>query len=57
MFCIDWYDDDLFEILGSDEDDDHTRVEVVLVPCNYLHTQFGYDGDSISPECIGDLEE
>lgn len=58
MFCVDWNDvDEPFEIKGSDEDGDHSRIEVILVPCNYVHTDLGYEGDSISPECIGSLEE
>ena len=53
MFCVDWNDvNEPFDIKGSDEDDDHSRIEVMLVPCNYMHTELGYQGDSISPECI-----
>ena len=56
MFCLDWDKQEPIEIIGSDIDDDYTRLEVVLVPCNYMHTMLGYQGDSISPECITDLE-
>ena len=30
---------------------------MLLLPCNYLHTDTGYTGDSIHPECIDDLEK
>ena len=43
--------------MGDTQDDDHIRFEAVLVPCNYLHTMLDYQGDSIHPECVGDLEE
>ena len=49
MFCIDWNDEDPIEIIGEEFDDDYTRFEAVLVPCNYLHTMLDYQGDSISP--------
>ena len=58
MFCIDWNDDDPFEIIGeSTHDDDYARIDVIVTPCNYLHTLLGYQGDSIHPECVGDLQE
>ena len=58
MLCLDWNDEEPFEIIGSDIDDDYTRLEVNLVPCNYIHTMLGYQGDfnSISPECVTDLQ-
>ena len=27
-------------------------IEIYLLPCNYLHTYYGYTGDSVSKECI-----
>ena len=57
MFCIDWNDDDPFELLGRQQDDEYTRLEVLLNPCNYKHTMLGYQEDSIHPECVADLEE
>ena len=56
MLCLDWDDDEPIELIGVENDNDYTRLEVVLVPCNYIHTQLGYEGDSIHPECITDLE-
>ena len=29
-------------------------IEIYLLPCNYLHTYYGYTGDSVSNECIAD---
>ena len=57
MYCIDWNDDDPFEITGDINDDNYTRMEIIIAPCHYLHTMNGYDKDEISPECIADLEE
>ena len=55
MFCIDWNDDDPIELINRDaKDDDYARIDVIMTPCNYLHTMLGYEGDSISDECIAD---
>ena len=56
MFCIDWNDDDPIEIGGRPQDEDYTRFEVIFLPCNYIHTMLNYTEDSISPECIADLD-
>ena len=56
MLCVEWTDENPFEIFGYEHEDEYSRLEVVLLPCNYLHTQLGYEDDSIHPECIGDLE-
>ena len=45
------------EIYGDENNVEHQRIEMLLLPCNYLHTDTGYTGDSIHPECIGDLEK
>jgi len=54
MYCIDEFEN--FTIYGNEKNTEYQRVEVVLVPCNYLNTQFGYTGDSIDPECIAELD-
>ena len=54
MFCIDWNDDDPIELTGDFEEEDYTRFDIILTPCNYLHTMHGYQGDFVSPECIRD---
>ena len=45
MFCLDWKDDDPFELLGALRDDDFIRFDIVLNPCNYLHTMLDYKDD------------
>ena len=57
MYCIDWNDDDPIEMIGNETDDDYARLEVVFAPCNYLHTIYDHTEDSVSPECIADLNE
>ena len=55
MFCIDDFKN--YVIYGNEKNSEYQRFEVVLVPCNYLHTLFGYTEDSIHPECVADLNE
>ena len=58
MICIDWQDDDPYQIRGQEFfDDEYIYLDIVLVPCNYVHTMEGYGGDSISSECIRDQEK
>ena len=57
FFCIDFNPDESHTILGEFLDDNYLNIEVDLTPCNYLHTWDGYTGDSISPECIPDLDK
>ena len=56
FYCIDWADDNPYQIVGSEFDDNYTHLDIVLVPCNYMHTMLNYEGDYIRSECIGDLE-
>lgn len=55
LICIDWGED--IELYGEEGNADYQRFEIVLVPCNYLHQELGYKGDSISPECIADMAQ
>ena len=55
MYCIDQPDD--FFLQGNENNAKFQYFEMIMVPCNYLHTEFGYTEDSISPECIGDLQK
>ena len=58
MFCIDWDDlDEPYQIQGYEFDNDYARLEIRVLPCNYIHTQMGFEGDSVSSECIRDLEK
>ena len=56
--CIDWPDDEPHVIYGDQVNDDNNQyLSVVLVPCTYLHTEFGQDyGDYIREECKSDLQ-
>ena len=54
FYCFDWNDE--FQIYG-DETQDSKYVEIFLLPCNYLHQSLGYEDDSVSEECIWDLQE
>ena len=56
MLCIDWDDDDPIEIYKTESDNDYQRLEIFLLPCNYLNSEFG-NVDSVKPECVTDLEE
>ena len=56
MLCLDWNDNKPLEIGGRENDINYTRLDIVLAPCNYLHTMLDYKDDTISPECIEDLE-
>ena len=55
MFCLDWNDDDPIELIGDTHDDDYTRLELLVVPCNYVHTMLDYQYDSVNPQCVEDL--
>ena len=55
MFCLDMTED--IELYGKERNDEYQRIEVALTPCNYVHTHLGYQGDSVHPECVADLEK
>ena len=59
LYCFDW--DKIGDVLsiwgGSSNDALYQRIEFVLLPCNYIHTQFGDIGDSIHPDCIADRKQ
>ena len=59
LYCIDWDElgDDI-EIFGTWRDETkYQRIEFLLTPCNYIHTQQGWDGDFMHEECIEDLQQ
>ena len=47
LFCLD-YDSigDLSEIWGIEDDENYQRMELILLPCNYVHAEFGHTGDA-----------
>ena len=56
MFCLEWDSQEIL-IYGNERNDEYQRIELVLTPCNYLHTHLGYKDDKIHPECVADLEK
>ena len=54
MYCLDWEDDKAEDMLinGHSKNDEYQRLDIILVPCNYVHSYLGYEGDSISNECL-----
>ena len=59
LYCFDWekIGDDLSIWGGSSNDALYQRIEFLLLPCNYIHVQFGDIGDSIHPDCIADRKQ
>ena len=50
MYCLDWNNEDPedpSEIVGTENTDDYSRLDIVVLPCNYIHTMLGYSDDSI----------
>ena len=56
FFCIDWPEDEPALIYGDTQSNDYQYVDINLVPCNYVHAEFGETGDYIREECKSDLE-
>ena len=42
LYCIDWDDDEPLELIGEYNDDNYKQIEILFVPCNYLHTMLNY---------------
>ena len=56
MFCLDWDNKDLL-LYGSDSKDEYQALEILMTPCNYLHQEYDFDGNSIYDDCRWDLNE
>ena len=52
--CIDWQSEDIL-VYGNSKADNFQRIEFILLPCNYIHTDLGYTDDFVADECIPDL--
>ena len=53
MYCLDWEDDiENMLIYGNRNNDEYQKIEILLVPCNYLHSK----NDSIPEECEADKD-
>ena len=59
LYCLDWenLDEDEVGVWGVTNDENYQRWEFVLVPCNYIHREFGDIGDSIHEECEANLQK
>ena len=55
LYCVNPVED--LVVQGEKSNDDYTRVEILFVPCNYIHSHLGYTEDFVSPECIADLDK
>ena len=45
-------------IYGREIDDEYQRIDIVLLPCNYVHAEFSPgDPSSVSDDCIADLDQ
>ena len=55
LYCLDWAKEDM-NLYGVSSADNFQRLEFNLLPCNYLHQQYGPSGDYIADECIADLK-
>ena len=58
LYCFDWDKiGEEIDVWSVTEDDDYQRWEFVLLPCNYIHAEFGDIGDTMDPRCIEDLDQ
>ena len=56
LYCLDWekFGDEL-SIWGTENDEvKYQRFEYILLPCNYVHAEFGPTDDYVKDECIAD---
>ena len=59
LFCLDWdrFGDDL-AIWGTENDEfSYQRFEYTLLPCNYIHAEYGDIGETMHPECTTDRDK
>lgn len=57
FMCIDFEEGENLKIYGNERNDEYQRIEIVLVPCNYLHSHLGYRLDRIHEDCVADLDK
>ena len=56
LYCVSWDEiDEDVSIWSVEDDDNYQRFDFALLPCNYVHKEFGDIGDTVGPECIKDL--
>ena len=53
LFCVNWdkLDNGELSVWGVENDDNYQRWEFVLLPCNYVHKEFGDIGDTVHKNC------
>ena len=58
MMCLDWSngDEDYF-VYGREVDIQYQRIDVVMTPCNFIYTLNGIKDDTVSDDCVPDLEK
>ena len=47
--------EDELEIYGNFSTDSNSHIEFLMLPCNTLFREWGYEGDTVADECIWDL--
>ena len=57
FYCIDWDDEEPFEIYGSNLEADYQRMEMILVPCNLKPSGVNTIPDPIVAGCKANLED
>ena len=55
FYCLDWDDEEPLVIYGNENNDDYQRIDIALLPCNYVHAEFGDIGDFVHEDCIANL--
>ena len=62
MYCLDWKEEPVngingLSVFGNEKNGNYQRIEIVLLPCNYLHTSLGGGTvDIVSKNCNADLD-
>ena len=54
FYCIDWSEE--IRLYGYEGSSFYQALELILLPCNYLHTYLGYTEDKIADGCHADLQ-
>ena len=52
MYCFDQDEMQGLEIYGDEKNENHGKLEILVLPCNYLHTDLGWTEDTIQPDCV-----
>mgnify|MGYP001626803454 CR=1 FL=1 len=55
MYCLDEAEMEGKEIYGNENNENYGILSLLLFPCNYVHTEYGYTEDTVHPDCIANL--